>query len=78
MADFSEQSQQPQAMSPVTPCNTPHANKRPLPLDPMLYKLDDGQLKFLKVTTGITNDEDLRRHIMKVQAKAYAVGKVSE
>ncbi|TFY61382.1 hypothetical protein EVG20_g7080 [Dentipellis fragilis] len=43
------------------------------PLDSSLYKLEDEQKVFFKATTGITDDEDLKKHILNVQAKAYAL-----
>jgi hypothetical protein len=43
------------------------------PLDDNLYRLDDDERAFLKTQTGIDNDEDLKAHILAVQAKAYDV-----
>ncbi|KAA1474302.1 hypothetical protein DENSPDRAFT_323230 [Dentipellis sp. KUC8613] len=43
------------------------------PLDASLYKLGDEETVFYKATTGITSDEELKKHILDVQAKAYAV-----
>ncbi|KAF9446308.1 hypothetical protein P691DRAFT_708861 [Macrolepiota fuliginosa MF-IS2] len=59
-------------MSPantVPPLNS--ANKGPLPLDSTLYDLDEGQQTFFKRITGIAGSEDLKQHIISVQAKAY-------
>ncbi|KAF9439617.1 hypothetical protein P691DRAFT_769288 [Macrolepiota fuliginosa MF-IS2] len=59
-------------MSPanmVPPLNS--VNTGPLPLDSALYDLDKGQQTFFKQITGIVGSEDLKQHIMSVQAKAY-------
>ena len=50
------------ASSPVTP-----------PLDPSFYNLDEEESSFLKTQTGIKDDQELKRHILEVQAEAYAV-----
>lgn len=42
-------------------------------LDASLYNLDDGQSDFLKKVTRIEDDEELKRHILEVQAEAYKV-----
>ncbi|KAF8481384.1 hypothetical protein JB92DRAFT_2765634 [Gautieria morchelliformis] len=44
-----------------------------LPLDPSLYHLDEDQLAFFKIQTGIQDEHELRNHILEVQAEAYAV-----
>ncbi|KAG2128704.1 hypothetical protein DEU56DRAFT_504805 [Suillus clintonianus] len=43
------------------------------PLDPRLYGLDDAALEFFKQQTGITEENELKHHILAVQAKAFAV-----
>ena len=43
------------------------------PLNPGLYKLDAESLAFFKSTTGIQDDDQLKEHILDVQARAYAV-----
>lgn len=43
------------------------------PLDPNLYGLDPDALEFFQQQTGITEEDDLKRHILVVQAKAFAV-----
>ncbi|KAG1745219.1 hypothetical protein EDB19DRAFT_1874179, partial [Suillus lakei] len=43
------------------------------PLDPSLYGLDPAALEFFKQQTGITEEDDLKHHILAVQAKAFAV-----
>lgn len=45
-----------------------------LPLDERFYSLSGKELAFFKAHTGIDDDEELKRHIMAVQAKAYEVG----
>ena len=45
------------------------------PLDPTLYDLsqDPDALAFFKQQTGITGDEELKKHILHVQETAYNV-----
>ncbi|KAF5359217.1 hypothetical protein D9756_003137 [Leucocoprinus leucothites] len=42
-----------------------------LPFDPSFLELRDEETEFLKSWTGITNEEELRTHIVDVSAKAY-------
>ncbi|KAG2079285.1 hypothetical protein BDR04DRAFT_1086505 [Suillus decipiens] len=42
-------------------------------LDTSLYNLSSKQAEFFKAQTGIDGDEDLKKHILEVQAKAYKV-----
>ncbi|KAF8558297.1 hypothetical protein OG21DRAFT_1595447 [Imleria badia] len=42
-------------------------------LDPSLYALGTESLAFFKSTTGIHDDDELKEHILNVQAQAYAV-----
>jgi len=42
-------------------------------LDERLYSLSPEESKFYKLQTGIDNDNDLRDHILSVQAKAYDI-----
>lgn len=44
-----------------------------LPIDPSAYDLTGDELAFFKTQTGIQNEDELRDHILKVQAEAYAV-----
>lgn len=44
-----------------------------LELDPSLLKLDDKERQFFKDQTGITDNEALDQHIIKVQAEAWEV-----
>ena len=44
------------------------------PLDDTLYKIDDQALQFMREQTGIQDEEALKKHILSVQAEAYAVG----
>lgn len=44
-----------------------------LPLDESLYALEESDAKFLKAYLGILDDEDLKKHILHIQAEAYAV-----
>lgn len=45
----------------------------PPALDENLYALDESEIQLLKSKTGITDDEELRKHVLKVQADIYAV-----
>ncbi|KAG2367867.1 hypothetical protein BDR07DRAFT_1350441 [Suillus spraguei] len=42
-------------------------------VDTSLYGLSFEEAAFFKAQTGIDNDEDLKRHILEVQAKAYKI-----
>lgn len=43
-------------------------------LDESLYsRLDAEDISFLKSQTGINDDEELKKHVLKVQADIYAV-----
>ena len=44
-----------------------------VPLDDALYRIDDEALVFMQGQTGIQDTEELKRHILDVQAKAYSV-----
>ncbi|KAG0696576.1 hypothetical protein DFH29DRAFT_194053 [Suillus ampliporus] len=46
---------------------------RHISLDPSLYGLDPTALEFFKQQTGIIGEDDLKQHILAVQAKAFAV-----
>ncbi|KAG9316774.1 hypothetical protein JVU11DRAFT_2837 [Chiua virens] len=50
----------------------PDTKRVPL-LDPSLYALDPESFTFFKSITGINDNDELRKHILNVQAKAYAV-----
>lgn len=42
-------------------------------VDASLYKLTSEEAAFFKAQIGIDDDEDLKRHILEVQAKAYKI-----
>jgi hypothetical protein len=44
-----------------------------LPLDDIFYSLTPQEALFFKSHTGIEDDDDLKRHILAVQKKAYDV-----
>ncbi|KNZ75147.1 hypothetical protein J132_04632 [Termitomyces sp. J132] len=44
-----------------------------LPLDPTLYALDADELAFFQDQTGISDEQELKQHIVAVQEKAYEV-----
>lgn len=46
------------------------------PIDKRLYSITDEESAFFKRHTEITDEEELKKHILTVQAKAYAVGGV--
>lgn len=43
------------------------------PLNPDLYNLQQDELEFFQKLTGITDEIELKSHIISVQAKAYEV-----
>ncbi|KAI1797519.1 hypothetical protein LXA43DRAFT_877015 [Ganoderma leucocontextum] len=43
------------------------------PLDERLYKLEDEELAFMKTQTGIEDEEELKKHILAIQAEAYDI-----
>lgn len=43
----------------------------PRDLDPTLYDLDEDTVAFFKELTGFDDSEDLKKHILEVQAAAY-------
>ena len=46
---------------------------RPVSLDPSVFQLSDTESEFLKQQTGISDDQELRKHILQVQAEAWKV-----
>lgn len=44
-----------------------------LPLDERLYKLDNAEITFFKQQTGINDDNELKAHMLSIQAEAYKV-----
>ena len=56
------------------PANSVKPSVRAVPLDETLYSIDDQALEFMQAQTGIQDAEELKRHILAVQAEAYAVG----
>ena len=53
--------------------NVPPRDFMIMPLDPSLYKLEEDEAAFFKQATGIQDDEELKQHILRVQAEAYEV-----
>ena len=53
--------------------NVPPRDFIVMPLDPSLYKLEEDEATFFKQATGIPDDEELKQHILRVQADAYEV-----
>jgi len=43
------------------------------PLDPTLLSFNEEEAQFFKSLTGIDDDEELRKHVIQVQTKAYEV-----
>ncbi|KAG9122137.1 hypothetical protein FRC07_001614 [Ceratobasidium sp. 392] len=44
-----------------------------IPLDESAYSLAPDELEFYQSTTGITNEVELKRHIIDIQTKAYKI-----
>ena len=44
-----------------------------LKLDEQLYDLNEEERRFLKGQTGIQEDDELKAHILQLQAEAYKV-----
>ncbi|KAI8985643.1 hypothetical protein BD414DRAFT_462227 [Trametes punicea] len=53
--------------------NVNRDNRSGPPLDPSLYSIDDEAMEFMKELTGIKDPEELRQHILGVQAEAYSI-----
>jgi len=49
------------------------STKRGLALDERFYDLTDEECAFFKQQTGIQDDDELKTHILQVQAEAYKV-----
>ena len=63
-------------MSDSDDVSTPHGPSRLSPdmaLDERLYDLSDEESSFFKQQTGIQDDDELKAHIIQVQASAYKV-----
>ena len=50
-----------------------HRPRWDLPLDTSLYAPDEEEKAFMKTTTGIQDDEELKAHILGIQTKAFTV-----
>jgi hypothetical protein len=48
-----------------------------LPWDPSFLSLTEDEKKFFELWTGITDEEELRKHIIDVAARAYKVSERS-
>jgi len=44
-----------------------------IPLDPKIYTLAEDELEFYRKETGIQDADEIKEHILQVQAEAYAV-----
>jgi hypothetical protein len=60
-------------MSETKQTEETHLRSRREPLDPSLYDLTPEALQFFKSETDITDDEELKKHILAVQERAYKV-----
>ncbi|KAL4245152.1 hypothetical protein ABKN59_009899 [Abortiporus biennis] len=60
-------------MSSTDPATQAKESFSSLTLDPELLQLEADELQFYKHKTGIENEQELKRHIVEVQADAYAV-----
>ncbi|KIJ57167.1 hypothetical protein M422DRAFT_198577 [Sphaerobolus stellatus SS14] len=47
------------------------ASYQKVPLDPSLYYIDPRLARLFKQSTGLHDDEHLKKHILKIQAEAY-------
>ena len=56
-----------------TPQSPNHPDYLEDPLDERLYDPTHDELKFFKQQTGIQDDDELKAHILEVQAEAYKV-----
>jgi hypothetical protein len=53
---------------------TPDAHQQPvLPLDETLYKLNDAEITFFKQQTSIDDGDELKAHLLSIQAEAHEV-----
>jgi hypothetical protein len=52
-------------------------NDTKLPLDDSFYDLQGDELAFFQEQTGIKDEEELKKHIISVQEKAYEVGNLN-
>ena len=60
-------------MSETKQTEETHLRSSREPLDPSLYDLTLEALQFFKLETGIIDDEELKKHILAVQERAYKV-----
>lgn len=51
----------------------PALPRQPLVLEDRLYDLSDEEFEFYKKETGIDDPDVLKKHVLQVQAEAYAV-----
>ena len=47
-----------------------------LPLDEKFYKLSDAEITFFKQQTGMDDSDELKAHMLSIQAEAYEVSLV--
>ena len=57
----------------ITQTATPGPRLPHVKLDPSLYSPKPHEVEFFKAQTGIQDDEELKRHIFKVQKEAWDV-----
>ena len=46
-------------------------------LDPSVLRLNESESEFLKQQTGISDDQELRKHVLQIQAEAWKVTRTS-
>ncbi|KAJ2977499.1 hypothetical protein NUW54_g11412 [Trametes sanguinea] len=63
------ESNEPSQVSDVTRTTL----QKHFPLDENVYSLEGDELKFLQEQTGIKDEGELKRHVLEVQAEAYAI-----
>ena len=57
----------------TTPQRQDHQDFHQEPLDERLYDLTNEESRFFKQKTGIQDDDELKAHILELQAEAYKV-----
>jgi hypothetical protein len=63
----------PEKISTPQESAQPSPDLGPLALDESLYNLPEEERSFFKQQTGIPDDDELKAHILRVQAEAYEV-----
>ncbi|KAI0374558.1 hypothetical protein BV20DRAFT_987955 [Pilatotrama ljubarskyi] len=62
-----------EATNDSTTAGAGNVKSEPNPLDEELYSIDDEAFAFMKAQTGIQDPEELKKHVLAVQAEAYSI-----